>query len=411
MCRKMSRTTKIIKQLTIHLIVFLLFDSILIAMAYGNYKEKVDLLSALVSQQDTTKAVTSILKGEVLDHSKGELFLNEYGFNLNRDNAIYNRFLMQCGIIIGVSVLPFGAEILFYFVMEQKKRKKEIAEVKQLETIVSNYRREEFESSNISFEIFSNGELEKLYLEIEALGNTLQLLHKKMRIEKEETKSLVTDISHQLKTPVAALKTSFEILQNENLTKEEQIEFTERCNMQLRGIENLLSALVNISRMESGLITIRPEENCLFDTILESVNRVYEKAVDKRISIELDADETVEELIVLHDPKWIAEALINILENAIKYSPKDTSITIRVIKMTTFMRIEIEDQGIGIPKDEYNKVFQRFFRGSLKEVKQESGSGVGLYLTREIINRHHGTIRVSSGKLGTGTIFTIQLPK
>ena len=414
MCGKMSsRTTKrkMIKQVAVSLLIFILFDAALIFIEYGNYKEKINLLSTVVSQEDTVKIVTGILKGESLDYSEGEAILKEYGFERNRDNVIYRRFWMQCGKIIGLSILLFGAEMILFLIITRKRESREITEIKQLEKIVSDYRKENFNDQIVSFRIFSNTELGRLYLEIEALGNTLQLLHKRMRAEKEETKSLVTDISHQLKTPVAALKTSFEILQNENLIKEEQMEFTERCNMQLRGIENLLSALVNISRMESGMITIRPEENYLFDTILEAVNRVYEKAMNKHISIELDADETVEELVVIHDPKWIAEAFINILENAIKYSPENTSITIRVMNMTTFLRMEIEDQGIGIPKEEYNKVFQRFFRGSLEEVKKESGSGVGLYLRREIISRHHGTIRVSAGKYGVGTVFTIQLPR
>jgi signal transduction histidine kinase len=81
-----------------------------------------------------------------------------------------------------------------------------------------------------------------------------------------------------------------------------------------------------------------------------------------------------------------------------------------MMRRVTFMRIEIEDQGIGIPKGEYNQVFKRFYRGNSREVKVQAGSGVGLYLTREIISKHNGTVSVSAGEKGIGSIFTIQIP-
>ena len=102
--------------------------------------------------------------------------------------------------------------------------------------------------------------------------------------------------------------------------------------------------------------------------------------------------------------------MINLLENAIKYSDDNTKIEIRIRKRVSFLRIEMEDEGIGIPKEEYNRIFQRFYRGNSPRVRKESGSGVGLYLTREIITKHNGTIRVSAGKYGSGTLFIIQLP-
>ena len=212
MCGKMSsRTTKrkMIKQVAVSLLIFILFDAALIFIEYGNYKEKINLLSTVVSQEDTVKIVTGILKGESLDYSEGEAILKEYGFERNRDNVIYRRFWMQCGKIIGLSILLFGAEMILFLIITRKRESREITEIKQLEKIVSDYRKENFNDQIVSFRIFSNTELGRLYLEIEALGNTLQLLHKRMRAEKEETKSLVTDISKQLKTRVAALKTSF----------------------------------------------------------------------------------------------------------------------------------------------------------------------------------------------------------
>ena len=114
---------------------------------------------------------------------------------------------------------------------------------------------------------------------------------------------------------------------------------------------------------------------------------------------------------VMQDKRWLGEAIINVLDNAIKYSPEHSKITIRLQKRTGFVRIEIEDQGIGIPQSEYHKIFQRFYRGTAPEVREKSGTGIGLYLSRQIIEQHGGTITVASGKVRKGSTFLIQLPE
>ncbi len=110
------------------------------------------------------------------------------------------------------------------------------------------------------------------------------------------------------------------------------------------------------------------------------------------------------------DKRWLGEAVINVLDNAVKYSPCGSKIFIRLQKRNDLVRMEIEDQGIGIPQNEYHKIFQRFYRGSSKEVMEKSGTGIGLFLSREIIEKHAGTIMVTSGKKKKGSTFVIQLP-
>ena len=114
--------------------------------------------------------------------------------------------------------------------------------------------------------------------------------------------------------------------------------------------------------------------------------------------------------VLMQDKRWLGEAVINVLDNAIKYSPDGSKIFIRLQKRNDLVRMEIEDQGIGIPQNEYHKIFQRFYRGSSKEVREESGTGIGLFLSREIIEKHGGTIMVTSGKKKKGSTFVIQLP-
>lgn len=407
-----DKITKI-RILQIIVVIFLMLfvlDLALIYIEYENYLEKMTVIEHVLSTDKIETSVTEILKGQYRDISKGEDFLEQYGYHLQDGNEIYKSFLIHSSNIIFLSLSCFVIGTGILILLYRKNQKQDLKEIQMLEKMVMDFRKEEFAEDTFSFNRFEHKELERFYMELDSLGSMLQLLHERLRREKEETKSFVTDLSHQLKTPVAALKTSFEILQQGNLTKEEQIEFTQRCRNQLSGIEDLVSALMNISRMEIGMIEIKKTESCFFDTLIQAVNRIYEKALEKDIMIDMDAEEELEELSFAHDSKWLGEAIINVLENAIKYSPESTEIHLRMMKRTTFLRLEIEDQGIGIPKSEYNKVFQRFYRGDSDVVKAESGSGVGLYLTREIINRHHGTIRVTSGSKGIGTMFIIQLP-
>lgn len=228
----------------------------------------------------------------------------------------------------------------------------------------------------------------------------------------EETKALVTDLSHQLKTPVAALKASFEILNNSSLTSAEREEFTERCIWQIARLEELVNSLMQISRMETGMIEVHLEKKSLLDTIRIAVNRIYVKAQEKNINISMEVKKEDEEFQVMQDSKWLSEALINLLENAVKYSGNNTYIQIRLERRTVFLRLEIEDEGIGVPRGERSQIFKRFYRGQGNQVRKESGSGIGLYLTRMIIEKHGGTITVRAARQNEhgGSVFVIQLP-
>lgn len=150
---------------------------------------------------------------------------------------------------------------------------------------------------------------------------------------------------------------------------------------QLDHLDGLLEALMNISRMESGMIHIQKEKAEIFQTVVQAVNQVYMKAEQKGIEMEIcNTSKEAEKIMLLHDVKWTKEAIVNILDNAVKYSPANSHVQISLKKQTQFLRIEIEDEGIGISKEEANRVFQRFYRGKNTVVKKTEGSGIGLYL-------------------------------
>ncbi len=247
----------------------------------------------------------------------------------------------------------------------------------------------------------------RLEEDLEETRRHFELTERKLRREEQNTKSLVTDISHQLKTPLASLKMSYELADSPELTAEEHAEFTRKEREEVSRMESLLGVFSQLTRLESGMIQIRPENSSLKKTISEAVGSIYMKAFEKGIDILL---EEFPDVMIPHDPRWTAEVILNILDNAVKYSPSGTAVSIRVSALASYMMVEISDQGIGIPASDIQNIFKRFYRGSAPEIKSADGSGVGLYLARRILEEQGGTICVKTGTDG-GSTFALTLPK
>lgn len=397
------------------LLFVVLADGCFIHMMISGYQEKIQILSVMAEGQgkDNLDTAAALLKGtQDSDGENGRRALKDYGY-LSPPINQYSRKLkgdIFCilGLSFGMFTLYLGAVRSILKQLEEKRGQ----ELQELERTLDQFRKRVYVPAVKENDQDSGETMMRIYDQLRLIGEMLVLDQERLAEEKEEMKSLVTDISHQLKTPIAGLKTCFEILSREDLSAQEQAQFQEQCKRQLKGLEAMTGALVNISRMEAGMIQIKKEPADILETLIAAVNRVYLKAEEKQISIEFQDMEEFGSVELPHDVKWVCEAFINILENAIKYSQSHTMIFIRMVKCVNFLRIEIQDQGIGIPKEEYHKVFKRFYRGASREVEQTEGSGVGLYLTREILGNHGGSITVSSQcyGLGRGSTFVVQLP-
>lgn len=238
------------------------------------------------------------------------------------------------------------------------------------------------------------------------LERDIESLREKIKKEEADTKSLVTDLSHQLKTPLASLKMCYEIAEGNDFTEEERLSFLGQGRSEVQKLENLTESLIQLSRLEAGMIQIKPAPSSLKETLLGAVNNVFMKAFEKNISISVNE---FDDAIISHDSRWTQEAIVNILDNAVKYSEKDSGIRLNVSSMVSYYLIEIEDEGIGIAKEEANQIFKRFYRGDSEKIRRTEGSGVGLYLTRKILEEQGGSIRVKKGR--KGSIFQLTLPK
>lgn len=250
---------------------------------------------------------------------------------------------------------------------------------------------------------YDESELSKLEVKWKRYLTSSKLSAKKIEDERTAIKELVTDISHQTKTPLANILLYAQLLEERSLD-EQTMKMVEEIHRQSEKLDFLIQSLVKTSRLESGTFRLYPEKQNVEPIIKEVIELAAAKAEKKGIAIE---SEEVSAQAVF-DPKWTKEALFNIVDNAIKYSPCDSLITIKVLNYEMFLSIQVRDQGIGIEEEEIPKIFGRFYRS--KNVRTDEGVGIGLYLTRQIIESQGGYIKVTSTP-GSGSKFQIFLPK
>ena len=217
--------------------------------------------------------------------------------------------------------------------------------------------------------------------------------------EKDKIKTLIADISHQTKTPIANLLLYSELLMEETLPASAKAN-VEALYKQSEKLRFLIDSLVKLSRLENGIISLSPQPAALLESVVEQYTA---KASEKGLSLQMQDTDA----FAVFDFKWTAEALANIVDNAIKYTEHGT-ITISAVSYEMFARIDISDTGSGIPESEQAKIFARFYRSN--SVQKQEGVGIGLYLARQIISGEGGYIKVASVP-GKGSTFSIFLPK
>lgn len=220
--------------------------------------------------------------------------------------------------------------------------------------------------------------------------------------EKNSIKELISDISHQTKTPIANQKLYLEILRQEEMSGRAK-EFLDSMESQTKKLDFLFQSLVKTSRLETGIIQIRRLDANLIDTLREAVASVVPLASKKQIGLFVESKECI---LIPHDRKWTGEAVFNILDNAVKYTAAGGEIHITVTRQEIFTQVSIRDSGKGIAVERQAQIFTRFYREP--EVQDQEGIGIGLYLARKIIELQNGYIEVRS-EPGLGSDFRVFL--
>ena len=222
--------------------------------------------------------------------------------------------------------------------------------------------------------------------------------------ERADLQELISDISHQVKTPISNLKMVNATLREQPMPEEKQREFLQASSSQLEKLDFLMQAMIKTSRLETGVISLDRKIQPLYDTLAAALGGILLNAERKHIHVGVDCPE---DIILPHDRKWTSEALFNILENAVKYTPAGGTIRVSVQSWEFYVKIDITDSGKGIAENRQGIIFKRFYRE--EEVHDIEGIGIGLYLAREIITMQGGYIKVTS-TVGCGSTFSVFLP-
>ena len=220
---------------------------------------------------------------------------------------------------------------------------------------------------------------------LESVGTASRTLQE----EKDRVKTLVSDIAHQTRTPVANLLLYTQLLGEEDLSGQGKV-CVQALEAQAEKLRTLMEALVKTSRLETGMLALCPTPNPVGPMLEEAVAQFAPGAAAR------------------FDPKWTGEAVCNLLDNGVKYTPAGGRITVSVTLYELFCRIDVADTGPGLAEEEQAKVFQRFYRSPA--VQDQAGVGIGLYLVRQIAAGQGGYVRVDSAP-GAGSTFSLFLPR
>lgn len=253
-------------------------------------------------------------------------------------------------------------------------------------------------------ECSEEGAMYRLFHEVNSLVTMADAHADSERRAKEFLRDTISDISHQLKTPIAALNIYNGILQQETADAATVREFTSLSEQELDRIESLVQSLLKMARLDAGAITLERAPENVFD-LLEHIKRQYSfRAEQEGKEIVLEGDE---QTVFSCDRTWLTEAIGNLVKNALDHTAQGDRILVRWQQSPCLTQITVEDTGSGIHSEDLYHIFKRFYRSRFS--KDTQGAGLGLPLAKSIVEAHQGSIEVHS-KLGQGTAFTINFP-
>lgn len=298
---------------------------------------------------------------------------------------------------LAVAGVLWAAAAIFLLKREQNVRKTQLQELSlQLNRILERQPRIPSNGTEDTLE-------DKLASQLDKLQSLLQFYDGALSDEQESIKKLITEIAHQLRTPLANMESYLDLCR-EAATEEELTVYLDAVRVSEQKIAFLIESFIKISRLEHYSIQIKKEKQDLRETILQAMTAVSQEADTRQITLKLL---TKSPLLIPHDKNWLQEAVENLLDNSIKYSSAGDVVEISFQHTEMFIRIQVRDYGIGIEPGEESRVFRRFYRG--KRVTHQEGFGIGLYLARQIVLRHDGFMKIT--RKTKGLLVEIYLPQ
>lgn len=399
--------------LGILIVLLIVFSAVFIFMLqrYTNninkelIKQNIAVIGAVVKAypEAETEIVRNFTGNYTGDYEYGKSIMKKYNYdeklNVEKNNFVF-RELWNTKIRFQALVLGLAAVLISFFLLSFNRIYSGIRKISQgAEAVIEGNFRPipgNTEEGDMGFLISQFNTM------TERLSDNVQALKE----EKLFLKRLITDISHQLKTPLASLIMFNDILKTDaTISEPERINFVNESKNQLDRMEWLIKNMLKMAKLEAGVVEFNKEPVPIIDTLKTSINGLKFIAEERNIVLAIDGDENI---VVKHDRRWTAEALSNIIKNCIEHSKPGGKIEIRWEENSVFVQIEIKDSGAGIPKEELPKIFDRFHKGP--DSSNPTNVGIGLYITKTVIEGQGGSIYAFS-EPSKGTRFVIKLMK
>lgn len=294
--------------------------------------------------------------------------------------------------------LVIGAAVLLALAVVAADRWRTARTMKRLDDMLTAAINGSFSEKN-----FDESRLSSLESRLWRYLTASALSERNVREQKDQISALISDISHQTKTPVANLQLYAQLLAEQPLTPRGK-DCAAAISAQAEKLQTLIEALVKTSRLETGILALHPQPGEISLVVERAATQYAARAAEKGITLTVGQKEGS----AVFDPKWTEEAVCNLLDNAVKYSSSGGAVTVEVKNYELFSAIRVIDTGPGIPEEEQTKIFGRFYRAS--GAWQAEGVGIGLYLTRQIAEKQGGYVKVESTP-GMGSTFSLCIPR
>ena len=389
-------------------ITFIVLFVTTIAITYYEYQtysrltnefvsDVVDLIDENYPNIDTSEVIEIINSS---DYENNSDILTSYGFtdsDLSILASLENQFHEQLLINIIIIVI-FGAIIILGIYLYNLKNKRE------LDNLIKYLKELNRGNYNLQIDLNSEGTLSILKNEIYTTTIMLREKAEKELVDKQNLKDSLTNISHQLKTPLTSISLLVDNLCDEDVPASLQKEFLGDIKTQIDSINYLIIVLLKLSRFDANVITFKEEKINVKNLCIDVLKHIDALRDVKNITIHINGSSNV---TFIGDYKWEFEALSNILKNCLEYTSENKNIYVSFKETNMFTEIIIQDEGKGMNKEEKRRIFERFYKG---ENSSNNNFGIGMSLAREIINKDNGKIKVDSTP-GIGSTFKIRYYK
>ena len=386
----------------IPIIVFLIIGNIFFFYQYQsyiqNYNSKIAVIVSLVEEEYPNIDRSELISILNSDDKVSEDIFSRYGIDVQKESIIIenDRLFSRFIIIYNILFIGLALSIILLYLKHENNQDKEI---KRIVKCIK-----EINKKNYAINIEDNTEDELSILKNEIYKTTVMLkeMAESSKDDKLRLKDSLSDISHQLKTPLTSINIMLDnILDNPNMDEDTKEKFIQSIKREVTNISNLATEILKLSKFDANVVRFENKEVLVKDIIKKAISNVEMMAEIKNVEIKVVFHDNVK---LVCDLNWQVEAIINILKNCIEHSRENSVINIEVIDNKIYKEIIIKDSGEGIDKKDLLHIFERFYKG--KNSSKDS-VGIGLALAKKIIEMNNGSISVNSVK-GKGTIFTIR---